>query len=87
MFKSKIKKIAGAVAFAGVLLVSGSPAVSAAVHPGDLTPIRDKYKDGYQFQWNGDGTVTVFFRDGEGRSYYDTYTCVSIIDGTCYVYK
>lgn len=87
MFKSKIKKIVGAVALVGALLVSGSPAVNAAVKPEDLTPIRNKYKDAYQFQWNGNNKVTVFWRDSNGESIHDTFDCVTVIDGTCYVYK
>ncbi|EWH19895.1 hypothetical protein [Bacillus haynesii] len=83
MFKNKLKKVAGAVAVAGALLVSGLPASAAP----DLTPIRDKYPDAYQFQWNGNNTVTVFFRDSQGKSYHRTYTCVTVIQGTCYVYK
>ncbi|MDA7025593.1 LacI family transcriptional regulator [Bacillus sp. CLL-7-23] len=83
MFKNKLKKVAGAIAVAGALLLSGAPASAAP----DLTPIRDKYPDAYQFQWNGDNTVTVFFRDSQGKSYDITYTCVVVTNGTCYVYK
>ncbi|QOQ54681.1 hypothetical protein [Bacillus amyloliquefaciens] len=87
MLKSKLKKIVGATALVGAILVSGSPAVNAVVKPEDLTPIRNKYKDAYQFQWNGNNSVTVFWRDSNGDSYSRDYTCVTVIDGTCYVYK
>lgn len=84
MFKNKLKKVAGAVAVAGALLVSGLPASAAP----DLTPIRDKYPDAYQFQWNGNNTVTVFFRETAKvnlimkhihvlRLYKELATCIS----------
>lgn len=87
MFKSKMKKIVGTALFTGALMFSAIPADAAP----NLIPIRDKY-DGYQYQWNGYNssgvaTVTVFFRDSNGKSYSNTYECVTVISGTCYVYE
>ncbi|MEK5133215.1 hypothetical protein NST39_03955 [Bacillus sp. FSL W8-0645] len=88
--KIKIKKALGNLALAGVLLISGGQAASAAVTPDNLTAIRNKTFDFpvEQFDYNSNNkTVTVYMRDSEGRSTYEIYKCINIIKGTCYVYE
>ncbi|APJ10506.1 hypothetical protein QNH25_05880 [Bacillus safensis] len=87
-----LKKIIGSVLVTGALFVSAVPAhASDPVKPGDLTPIRNKHK-GYEYNWlgynsQGIAQVRVWFRDDDGDSYYRTFDCIDVINGTCYVYK
>ncbi|QKJ39639.1 hypothetical protein HRJ37_05500 [Bacillus altitudinis] len=87
--KIKIKKAIGKFALAGVLLLSGGQAASAAVTPDDLIPIRNKdFKFKVeQFEYNSHNqTVTVQMRNDNGRATHEIYKCVNVIKGTCYVY-
>ncbi|WP_426578862.1 hypothetical protein P5490_020105 (plasmid) [Bacillus altitudinis] len=86
----KIKKAIGNFALAGVLLLSGGQAASAAVTPDDLIPIRNKeFKFKVeQFEYNPKTkTVTVHMRNDEGRATYEKYKCEEIKNETCYVYR
>ncbi|AMQ71227.1 MULTISPECIES: hypothetical protein [Bacillus] len=89
MLKSKFKKIAGATALVGALLVSGVQAADAATKPGNLIPIRNKQFDDKveEYRWLGNDTVRIFFRDSEGKYYWEDFECVTTEGGVCYVYE
>ncbi|WP_039076323.1 hypothetical protein [Bacillus sp. MSP13] len=89
MFKSKMRKAVGAVALVGALLASGAQAADAATKPGNLTPIRNKQFDDKveEYRWLGNDTVRIFFRDSDGKYYWDDFTCVAVDNGVCYVYE
>ncbi|MCY7865919.1 hypothetical protein P8918_13160 [Bacillus spizizenii] len=89
MIKNKAKKVLGAVAIVGALLASGAPAADAATKPGNLTPIRNKQFDDKveEYRWLGNDTVRIFFRDSDGKYYWDDFTCVTVTNGVCYVYE
>ncbi|MGR0121648.1 hypothetical protein [Bacillus halotolerans] len=89
MFKSKAKKVLGAVAIVGALLASGAPAADAATKPGNLIPIRNKKFDDKvdEYRWLGDNQVRIFFRDSDGNYYWDDFDCVTVQGGVCYVYE
>lgn len=87
--KIKIKKSIGNFALAGVLLLSGGQAASAAVTPDDLIPIRNKdFKFKVEDMDYNSKTreVTVHMRNDNGRTTYEIYKCIDVINGTCYVY-
>ncbi len=87
--KNKIKKVIGAVSLVGALLVSGAQAADAATKPGNLIPIRNKeFNDTVEeYKWLGNDTVRIFFRDDEGKYYWDDFECVTVEKGVCYVYE
>ncbi|MED1125671.1 hypothetical protein [Bacillus atrophaeus] len=89
MFKNKAKKVLGAVAVVGALLVSGASAADAATKPGNLIPIRNKKFDDKvdEYRWLGNNTVRIFFRDSDGYYYWDDFECVTVEGGVCYVYE
>ncbi|MFP6333474.1 hypothetical protein [Bacillus sp. X2(2017)] len=87
--KNKIKKVIGAVSLVGALLVSGAQAADAATKPGNLIPIRNKqFPDTVEeYRWLGNDQVRIFFRDSEGKYYWDDFDCVTVEKGVCYVYE
>ncbi|PCK22857.1 hypothetical protein CEY02_02800 [Bacillus pumilus] len=88
--KIKIKKALGNLALAGVLLISGGQAASAAVTPDDLIPIRNKEFKFPVTQINYNSAkkqATVYMTNDEGRSTYEIYQCMEVKQGTCYVYR
>ncbi|MCY8467318.1 hypothetical protein [Bacillus atrophaeus] len=87
MFKSKIKKIVGAVAFTGILLVSGSPAVNAETLPG-LIWVRDKFPNAYDFGYykkDGQDYVDVYIRLWNGKTDVKTVKCEVMYQDRCFV--
>lgn len=89
MVKGKAKKVLGAVAIVGALLASGAQAADAATKPGNLIPIRNKQFDDKveEYRWLGNDQVRIFFRDSEGKYYWDDFDCVTVEKGVCYVYE
>ncbi|WP_456265674.1 MULTISPECIES: hypothetical protein [unclassified Bacillus (in: firmicutes)] len=88
--KIKIRKAVGNIALAGVLLISGAQAASAAVTPDDLIPIRNKEFKFKVTQINYNSKTrqaVVYMTNDEGRSTFEKYQCVDVIEGTCYVYR
>ncbi|MCD7911108.1 hypothetical protein KC480_06150 [Bacillus velezensis] len=87
MLKSKLKKIVGAVAFTGILLVSGSPAVNAETLPG-LIWVRDKYPNAYDFSYykkDGQDYVDVYTRLSNGKTDVKPVKCETMYRDRCYV--
>lgn len=92
MLKSKFKKIAGATALVGPCqYLEYKQAAEAATKPGNLIPIRNKQFDDKveEYRWLGVGndTVRIFFRDSEGKYYWEDFECVTTEGGVCYVYE
>ncbi|CUB33793.1 hypothetical protein [Bacillus amyloliquefaciens] len=86
MLKSKLKKIAGATALVGAILVSGSPAMAETL-PG-LIWVRDKYPNAYDFDYfkrDGENWVYVYTRLSNGKTDVDEVKCEAIIKDRCYV--
>ncbi|MED3627828.1 hypothetical protein P4478_12255 [Bacillus subtilis] len=89
MLKTNVKKALGTVAIVGALLASGAQAADAATKPGNLIPIRNKEFDDTveEYKWLGNDQVRIFFRDSEGKYYWDDFDCVLVEKGVCYVYE
>ncbi|AYK76538.1 hypothetical protein P8807_05275 [Bacillus subtilis] len=87
MFKNKIKKVVGAVALVGALLVAGSPA-KAETLPG-LIWVMDKYTDAFKFDLftkNGNEKwVYVYTRLSNGKVDVQEVKCETIYQSRCYV--